>query len=213
MASEFLFSDRTDMTESDLRPVPFERYQGMMLPEDEPHITGMIVSQEERDLCVAQLASWISDDYKRIMSPGETVVVTPLLNGALPFSKDLGELLRVPMETETMKVETYGGGTSSSGEVKIHKDFSRSVKGKHVLLVEDIVETGNTIDFMINGLLKHKGPKSVKLVTFLDKPSEHNLYVPIDYIGFSIPNMFVIGYGLDYDNRLRNLPFVGVYKE
>jgi|GEM_PF-289129 len=212
MDEKFVFADLSDKRERELKPICFEDYNGILIPKHKDHLVGMLVSEEEKEYCVNELAWQIRQDYLKILAPGEALVVTPLLNGALNFSKDLMDRLYLPIEVDALKVESYPETTESSGEVKIHKDFSRSVKNRHVLLVEDIVDTRRTIDFVINGLLAHKRPKSVRVATFLDKVTAMIIDIPVNYVGFEIPEMFVVGYGLDYKHELRNLPFVGVYK-
>ncbi|MFH1063640.1 MAG: hypoxanthine phosphoribosyltransferase [Candidatus Woesearchaeota archaeon] len=210
MVERFVFSDRSNFEEADLTCLDSGYYHEMM--GGNGNFAGILVSEEDKEHCLAMLADRITADYKNILGPDDALVVAPLLNGAMFFANDIMTRLYLPTELDTLKVETYGGGTRSTGEAKIHKDFSRSVKGRHVLLVEDIVDSGATLDFIINGLLKHKLPASVRVVSFLDKVAARKVPIPVDYVGFEIPEMFVVGYGLDYKHRLRNLPFVGVYK-
>jgi hypoxanthine phosphoribosyltransferase len=208
----YLFADISNKSEADLDPIPVERYRRLLEPRHGGHLIGMLVSEEQKRACLDSLAARIEEHYLGVLAPGEPVVVAPLLNGAMIFASDLMQRLRIPAELDSFKVESYAG-TGSTGETRIHKDLSRSVKGRHVLLVEDIIDTGHTIDFIINGLLRHKNPASVSVATFLDKAGAREVEVPIDYTGFVIPKMFVVGYGLDYRHELRNLPFVAIYRE
>jgi hypoxanthine phosphoribosyltransferase len=119
--------------------------------------------------------------------------------------------MEIPMSIDFMEVSSYGSGTESTGQVRILKDLSRSIEGRNVLIVEDIIDTGLTLNYLLK-YLADKGPASVRIVCLLDKPARRMVEIPIDYRGFEIPDRFVIGYGLDYDERYRNLPYIGVLK-
>ena len=129
----------------------------------------------------------------------------PDLKGASFFTCELAKRITVPVEVEFMSVSSYGSGTESSGIVKIVQDLSTSIEGKNVIVVEDIIDTGRTLSY----LLKTRSPKSVRLCTLLDKPERRVVDVKVDYVGFEIPDEFVVGYGLDYDQQYRNLPYIG----
>lgn len=155
---------------------------------------------------VQELGAELSRDYK-----GQDLVVVGLLNGVFPFFADLVRSMDFDFDISFMQVASYGGGTESTGEVHILKDLDRSIQGRHALVVEDIVDTGLTL-FKVGNLLKDREPLSLKICTLLDKPSRRKVEVPVDYVGFTIEDHFVVGYGLDFDGKLRNLPFVGIYQ-
>jgi len=154
---------------------------------------------------VQELGAEISRDYA-----GKDVIVIGLLNGVFPFFADLVRAMSIEIEVSFMQVASYGGGTESTGEVHILKDLDRSIQGRHALVVEDIVDTGLTL-FKVRNLLTDREPLSLKICTLLDKPSRRKIEVSVNYVGFTIEDHFVVGYGLDLDGKLRNLPFVGVY--
>jgi hypoxanthine phosphoribosyltransferase len=155
---------------------------------------------------VKELGDQISKDYA-----GKDLVVVGLLNGVYPFFADLTRAIHLECSLSFMQASSYGGGTDSTGEVVIKKDLDCSIQGRHVLVVEDIVDTGLTLH-KIRHLLLDREPASLKICTLLDKPSRRRVEVPVDYTGFQIEDKFVVGYGLDFDGKLRNLPFVGVYE-
>ena len=155
---------------------------------------------------VAELGAQISADYA-----GRDPVLISVLKGALVFLADLMRSMDLPTSIDLMEVSSYGAATESSGQVRILKDLSKPIEGRDVLVVEDIIDTGLTLNYLLR-YLADKGPASVKIVCLLDKPARRLAEIPIDYIGFTIPDRFVIGYGLDYDERYRNLPYIGVLK-
>jgi hypoxanthine phosphoribosyltransferase len=138
-------------------------------------------------------------------------VLVSVLKGSLVFLADLIRAMEMPVSIDLMEVSSYGAGTESSGQVRILKDLSGSIEGRHLLVVEDIIDTGLTLNYLLK-YLADKGPASISIVCLLDKPARRLAEIPIDYTGFSIPDRFVVGYGLDYDERYRNLPYVGVLK-
>ena len=167
----------------------------------------ILVSQEEIvDRC-KELGKQISEDYRKV---NETPYLVALLKGSVPFLSELAKHIDLDICLDFMDVSSYEG-TESIGDIKINKDLDGSVKGLSILLVEDIVDTGRTLK-EVTTLLKNKGAKDVKVVSLLDKPSRRVVDIEADYVGFEIPNEFVIGFGLDYDQKFRNLPFVGVLK-
>lgn len=165
----------------------------------------VILSEEEVNKRVADLGAQISKDYE-----GEEVHLICVLKGGAMFTCDLAKRITVPVSFDFMSVSSYGSGTTSSGVVRIIKDLDESLEGKNVLIVEDIIDTGRTLSYLLK-ILKQRKPKSVKICTLLDKPERRITDdVVCDYTGFNIPDEFVIGYGLDYDQRYRNLPYIGV---
>lgn len=164
-----------------------------------------LVSAEEIDKRVTELAEEISSYYA-----GESVVLVCLLKGGVMFMVDLAKKLELEIEFDFMDISSYNGGTESSGIIKINKDLENSIEGKHVLLVEDIIDSGRTVSHVLEHL-EGRHPASIRLCTLLDKPDRRVIDdVKADYTGFCIPDEFVIGYGLDYQQRYRNLPFIGV---
>ena len=166
----------------------------------------VLISQEEIIARCAQLGEQISKDYE-----GKVPVVIGLLKGSVPFMAELIKYITIDCELEFMAVSSYSG-TESMGDVRIVKDLDRSIKGCDVLIVEDIVDTGKTLQ-KVKELLYSKGASSIKVVSLLDKPSRRLVDIEAEYVGFEIPNEFVIGFGLDFNQKYRNLPFVGVLKE
>jgi hypoxanthine phosphoribosyltransferase len=142
---------------------------------------------------------------------GEPLVLVAILKGSFVFMADLARAIDLPLRTEFMAISSYGDDTESSGVVKIISDLGHPVEGQHVLIVEDIVDTGLTMQYLLQNLSTRR-PASIKVCTLLHKPDNAVVDVHLDYVGFEIPNEFVIGYGLDLRNRFRNLPFIGVYR-
>lgn len=171
-----------------------------------PDIERILISEDELKFKVKELAKQISKDYE-----GKKILLVTVLKGGVMFSVDLMRSLEIPVEIEFMSVSSYGASSKSSGVVKIEKDLDRPIEGKYVLIVEDIVDSGLTLKYLKEMLLK-RSPADVKICTILSKPSRRKVDVLVDYIGFEIPDEFVIGYGLDYAQQHRNLPYVGVLK-
>ena len=169
----------------------------------------ILVSEEEIEATVSRLAAEISRDFA---GGDKKLVLLCILKGSIVFMGDLMKKLTVPVEIDCMKVSSYGVGTSSSGNINIMLDFVRSdIKECDVLIVEDIIDSGRTLDYLV-GYLRHKGVRSVKTCTLLDKPSRRVVDFVPDYVGLEIPDEFVVGYGLDYAEKYRALPFIGVLK-
>ena len=164
-----------------------------------------LLSEAQIRVRVQELGVQLTKDYA-----GKDLVVVGLLNGVFPFFADLVRAMELDFDVSFMQVTSYGGGLESTGEVHILKDLDLSIRGRHALVVEDIVDTGLTLH-KVGNLLKDRDPLSLKIVTLLDKPSRRKVPVPVDYVGFTIEDHFVVGYGLDLDGKLRNLPYVGVY--
>jgi len=153
-----------------------------------------------------ELGAALTKDYA-----GRELLLVGMLNGAAVFLADLGRQIKLPASYEFMAASSYGLGAVSSGNIVINKDLSGSVAGRHLLLVEDIVDTGRTVAHVL-ALLAQRGPASLKTCAFLDKPSRRQVAVTVDYVGFTVPDEFLVGYGLDYAQKYRNLPYVGVLK-
>ena len=163
-----------------------------------------LISEEKVDARIRELGEQISKDYA-----GESVHLVCILKGACIFMCDLAKRIRVPLSMDFMTVSSYGSGTKSSGIVRIKKDLDDPIKGLNVLIVEDIVDSGRTLHYLTE-VFKERGCKSVRTCTLLDKPERRVVDLDVDYVGFMIPNQFVVGYGMDYDQRYRDLPFIGV---
>ena len=163
-----------------------------------------LISEEKVDARIRELGEQISKDYE-----GESVHLVCILKGACIFMCDLAKRIRVPLSMDFMTVSSYGSGTQSSGIVRIKKDLDDPIKGLNVLIVEDIVDSGRTLHYLTE-VFKERGCKSVRTCTLLDKPERRVVDLDVDYVGFMIPNQFVVGYGMDYDQRYRDLPFIGV---
>lgn len=170
-------------------------------------IKEVLLTEEEITTRVKELGEEISKDYQ-----GKDLLLVGILKGAVIFMAELCKNIDLPITIDFMAVSSYGNSSRSTGEVKIVKDLDFSVEGKDVLIVEDIIDTGLTLAYLTDNLRK-RGANSVRIVTLLDKPDRRNIEVKVDYLGFSIPDEFVIGYGLDYAELYRNLPFVASLKE
>ncbi len=167
----------------------------------------IMYSEKEVADKVKELAATITRDYK-----GEELLVVGILKGAFIFMADLVRKIDLPLAVDFMSVSSYGSSTVSSGEVRINKDLDYSIKGKNVLIVEDIVDTGLTLNY-IKGILQKREPKSIKICCLLDKPSRRKADISPEYIGYSIPDEFIVGYGLDYAEKYRNYPAVCILKK
>ncbi|HUT16469.1 MAG TPA: hypoxanthine phosphoribosyltransferase [Anaerolineae bacterium] len=167
----------------------------------------ILISEEEIRARTRELGRQISQDYQ-----GRDLLLVCVLKGAITFLADLMREITVPHAIDVMAISSYGASTRSSGVVRILKDLDTNINGCNVLIVEDIIDTGRTLSY-ITANLKTRHPKSLRICTLLDKPSRREIDIPLDYVGFEIPNKFVIGYGLDYGEIYRNLPYIGVLKE
>ena len=163
----------------------------------------VLVSEEDVDRRIEELGKQISEDYA-----GKQVHLICVLKGGVFFLCELAKRITIPVSLDFMSVGSYGDGTQSSGIVKIVQDLSTSIEGKNVIVVEDIIDTGRTLSYLLENL-KTRSPKSVRLCTLLDKPERRVVDVKVDYVGFEIPDEFVVGYGLDYNQQYRNLPYIG----
>ncbi|MBR1651300.1 MAG: hypoxanthine phosphoribosyltransferase [Lachnospiraceae bacterium] len=169
------------------------------------HIEVMI-PEDEVDRRIKEIGEQITKDYA-----GKQVHLICVLKGGSFFLCELAKRINLDVSLDFMSVSSYGGDTKSSGVVKIVKDLDESIKDKEVLIVEDIVDSGRTLSYLLS-MMKDRKPASLKLCTLLDKPSRRVMDVNVDYTGFEIPDEFVVGYGLDYDQKYRNLPYIGVVK-
>lgn len=164
----------------------------------------VLKSEEEVDARIKQMGEQISRDYAE-----REIHMICVLKGGSFFMCELAKRITVPVTLDFMSVSSYGSDTKSSGVVKIVKDLDESIQGKDVLVVEDIVDSGRTLSYLME-MLRDRNPKSLHLCTLLDKPDRRVVNVNVDYTGFQIPDAFVVGYGLDYDQKYRNLPYIGV---
>jgi hypoxanthine phosphoribosyltransferase len=169
-------------------------------------IEKILFTPEQIAARVGELGAEIARDYA-----GREPHLVTIVKGSIPFIADLMRAMDVPLSLDLIGVASYGAGTTSSGEVRLTKDLDDSIEGRHVLVVEDIIDTGLTLAYVLRNL-RQRAPASVRVVTFLDKPSGRGTTINADYVGFTIPDAFVIGYGLDWNQRYRNLPYVGILK-
>jgi hypoxanthine phosphoribosyltransferase len=169
-------------------------------------IMEVLISEEEIQAKVKQMAKELSEEYKERFP-----LVIGVLKGALPFMADLTKRMENYLEMDFMDVSSYGGGMKSTGEVKILKDLDTQVEGRDILIIEDIIDSGLTLSYLVD-LFKYRKAKSIKIVTLLDKPSGRKIDLKADMVGFEVPDAFVVGYGLDYQEKYRNLPYIGVLK-
>lgn len=172
-----------------------------------PDIDHVLVTQEQLQQKVAELGAQISRDYE-----GKDLLLVSILKGGAVFMADIMRAITIPCEIDFMAVSSYGGSnTNSTGLVKVIKDLDTNLDGKNLLIIEDILDTGITLSNLVP-MLKMRNPNSVKLCTILSKPSRRKANIEPDYLGFEVPDEFVVGYGLDYNELYRNLPYVGVLK-
>jgi len=171
-----------------------------------PDIDHMVLTEDEIAERVGELGAQISDDYA-----GESVLLIAVLRGAALFIADLARAMTVPVEIDFMAVSSYGSSTKSSGVVRIIKDLDEGIEGRHVIVVEDIIDTGLTLKYLLRNLAS-RGPKSLEVATLLSKEGKQRVPISCKYVGFDVPDEFVVGYGLDYAEHYRNLPYIGVLK-
>jgi hypoxanthine phosphoribosyltransferase len=170
-------------------------------------VADVLISEEQLTARVSELAGLIEEEYRDI----DDLLLICVLKGAFVFLSDLSRELKRPHELDFMGVSSYGAGTESSGAVRIVLDLKEDIGGRNVLIVEDIIDSGRTLDYLRRNLLA-RSPASLRIVTLLDKPERREVEVPVDYTGFHIPNEFVVGYGLDFGEIYRNLPYIAVLK-
>ena len=166
----------------------------------------LLLSEAEVDTKIAELGAAISKDYE-----GQEVTLVCILKGATFFACELAKRITIPVEMEFMRCSSYGNKTESSGDVKITQDLDAPIRGKNIIVVEDIIDSGRTLSSLFK-VLNSRGPASLKLCSLLDKPDRRVTEVKVDYTGFEIPDVFVVGYGLDYAQKYRNLPYIGEVK-
>ena len=172
----------------------------------EKAIQEVLFSEEQLKTRVNEIAKQIEKDYE-----GKEIMLISVLRGSFVFMADLCRCIDLPCTVDFMSVSSYGKGTSSSGQVQITKDLSSDITGQHIIVVEDILDSGNTLSYLLK-LLEQRNPASIRLCTLLDKPDRRVKHVDVHYSGFSIPDAFVVGYGLDYAEQYRNLPYIGILK-
>lgn len=165
-----------------------------------------LFTEEQIATIVQEMGKKISEDYE-----GKNLLLVSVLKGSLVFMADLMRAITVPCSIDFLSVSSYGNGTTTSGEVRILKDLDSTLEGKDLLVVEDILDSGVTLSFLLK-TLSARNPASIRLCTFLDKPERRRVDIKADYIGASVPDKFIVGYGLDYAEKYRNVPFVGVLK-
>ena len=181
--------------------------QQIRVPNLAADVGHVLITEEQIRSKVRELGAQVSADYA-----GSSVTLVSVLKGSLPFMADLMRAIEIPVQIDLMEVSSYGGAsTETSGLVRIMKDLSSSIAGKDVLIVEDIIDTGLTLNYLLR-YLRGKNPRSLRICALLDKPARRLVEIPIDYRGFTIPDEFVIGYGLDFNEYYRNLPFIGVLR-
>lgn len=171
------------------------------------HSISVLISEEKVDARICELAKQIDEDYA-----GKELHLVIILKGSVFFACELAKRITVPVTMDFMSVSSYGDGMVSAGHITVKKELDEDIEGKDVLIVEDIVDSGNTL-FHLRHLLEGRGPASLKIVTLLDKPDRRVVEVHTDYCGFDIPDKFVVGYGLDYAQKYRNLPYIGVVEQ
>lgn len=164
----------------------------------------VMISEEEIDKRIRELGAKISREYE-----GKELHMICILKGSVFFASELAKRITVPVTLDFMTVSSYGNDTVSSGHIQIRNDLAESIEGRHVLVIEDIIDTGKTLSFLMK-MLQERKPASLKLCTLLDKPDRRTHPVDVDDVGFEIPDEFVVGYGLDYAQKYRNLPYIGV---
>lgn len=172
----------------------------------EQDLAKVLITEKEIKAKVKELGIRISKDYA-----GQDLLIVGVLKGAVLFMSDLIRAIDIPLDIDFMAVSSYGKSTESSGAVRILKDLDSSIEGRNILIVEDIIDTGLTLKYLTENLLS-RGPKSIKVCTFLDKPERRKVNINSDYQGFAIPDEFVVGYGLDFAEKYRNLPYIAVLK-
>lgn len=171
-----------------------------------PDVENILVTEEEIKETVKRLGEQISRDYA-----GKEILAIIILKGSVVFAADLIRALDVPARVDFMQASSYGAGTESSGKINVRLDLGSDIQDKHVLLIEDIIDSGNTL-YKLKEMLKARNPASLRICTMLDKPSRRMSPVEVEYVGKEIPDAFVVGYGLDYNETYRNLPYIGVLK-
>jgi hypoxanthine phosphoribosyltransferase len=179
---------------------------GVTVPAIHRDVEEVLLTEQQIHDRVAQLGQQLAEDYA-----GRSPVLVSVLKGSIIFMADLIRATPIPLSLDLMEVSSYGSGTETSGQVRILKDLSSSIQDRDVIVVEDIIDTGLTLNYLLR-YLGERHPASIRICCLLDKPARRLADIEIDYRGFTIPDRFVVGYGLDYDERYRNLPYVGVLR-
>lgn len=164
----------------------------------------VMISQEEVENRIQEMADQISREYA-----GKEITLICILKGSVFFTCELAKRITVPVKLDFMQASSYGDGTKTTGVIEIKKELDESIEGKNVIVIEDIIDSGRTLSFLLK-VLSARNPQSLKLCTLLDKPDRREIKVDVDYTGFKIPDAFVVGYGLDYAQKYRNLPYIGI---
>ena len=165
------------------------------------------LTEEQVNKRIAEIGAQLTEKFK-----GESVYLICILRGSIFFTTELAKRIDLPMEIDFMSVSSYGAETVSSGVINIKKDLDGEIEGKNVIVVEDIIDSGNTLSRLLQ-LFKSRNPKTLTLCTLLDKPARRETQVEVDYTGFEVPDKFIVGYGLDWDQRHRNLPYIGIVED
>ena len=174
-------------------------------------IKEILFADTEIKMRVNEIGAALTDEYSEATANGEEVVLLSVLRGAAIFMADLARATEIPLEMDYMALSSYGSGTKSSGKVKVVKDLTSDIKGKHVIVVEDILDSGLTLQFLIDYLWKRE-PASIEVITLLRKRTRAQADIECAHVGFECPDEFIVGYGLDYAERYRNLPYIGILK-
>lgn len=174
-------------------------------------ISEVLYTEDQVRQRVAEIGAALTEEYADVAERGEGIVLLSVLRGAAIFMADLAREIKVPLEMDFMAVSSYGNGVKSSGEVKIVKDLSSNIRGKHVIIAEDILDSGLTLSYLLRNL-QSRQPASIEVVTLLRKLTRQQAKINCKYVGFECPDQFIVGYGLDYSERYRNLPYIGVLK-
>jgi len=170
------------------------------------HIDYVLIDEATIQRRVHELGQTLSEEYA-----GKDLLLISVLKGSLVFMADLMRAITIPHAIDFMATSSYGAGVTSKGVVRILKDLNESIAGRNIIIVEDIIDSGNTLSYL-SRILQERGPATIRIMTLLDKPERREVEIPVDWVGFSVPNHFVVGYGLDYNEIYRNLPYIGVLK-
>ena len=170
-------------------------------------IEKVLVTEEEIHSRIKEVGRQLADEYR-----GKTPIVVGVLKGVIPFYAEMTQAIQIPLQEDFLSITSYEGGSKSTGKLTFRKDIDHDIRGRHILILEDILDSGATLKTVV-GILRERGPASIKICTMLDKPSGRKVDLKADYACFVIPDGFVVGYGLDYKDYYRNLPFVGILKK
>ena len=176
-----------------------------------PDISEVLFTEDQLKARIAEIGAELTSEYADEASRGEGIVLLSVLRGAAIFMADLAREIKIPLEMDFMAVSSYGNGVKSSGEVKIVKDLSSSIRGKHVIIAEDVLDSGLTLSYLLRNL-QSRQPASIEVVTLLRKLTRQQAKINCKHVGFECPDEFVVGYGLDYAERYRNLPYIGILR-